>query len=236
MVEKLYFIYQAISLIAGICFFVPFITLLLKRLQRIPEFCWFTIYWLLAGLVNLLFYFKSISSNPLGEVVERVYNLADAPIMLFILYKTVNTESVWRSIRKVLPVYLCAALIITFSTRLPENAETVLVGIGLGIILLYLIWVLVFYNNKVNYNPVAYTQRIIFFALLFEYGISIITFIFSYIIPERSNIYDSFLIFHLSIIFSTSLAAYGLIRYRKNQKRKPKEPVIRIWESEIKYL
>jgi len=210
--------------------------LVLKRLHRIQAFSWFTYYWLLAGLVNLFHYLSPFSESFVNEVVERVYNLADAPIMLFILYKSLNTDSITKSIQKILSIFLGAALIITFFTRLPETVETVLVGVGLGIILIYLVWILVFYNNRLSYNPIMSTQRIILFALLFEYGISVITYVFSYLIPERSNIYDSFLIFHVSTIFSTLLAAYGLIRYKNNKKRNANKPVIRVWEAEIKYL
>lgn len=170
------------------------------------------------------------------NVIERVYNLSDAPFMLFILYKTVHIDMIEKSIKRMLPAFLFSVLIITIFTRLPEIAETLIVGAGLITILMYITWIIVYYTKGTTYHSTAYTLQFIYYALLFEYGISIVTFIFSYIIPNYSNVNDSFLIYHLSVIVSVSIASYGLIRYKEKTKEKKIIRVKREREAEIKFL
>lgn len=230
------FTYQFFAAIAAACFFVPFAIIMIKGLVKRQVFVWFGIYWMLAGMVNLLCMSETFAGSGLKNVTERVFNLSDAPFMLFILYKTVQVETIQNSIKKMLPAFLCMVLLITISTRLPDIAETLMVGGGLLIILMYITWIIIYYSKGIRYNSTAFTQQFIYYALLFEYGISVITFIFSYIIPEQRNVNDSFLIYHLSIIVSISMASYGLIRHKEMPKEKKARMITREREAEIKFL
>lgn len=178
-------------------------------------FLWFAVYWLLAGVVNLLYYSDTFTSSPIMVVTGRLYNLADAPFMLFILYKTSHIESIKNSIKKMLPAFLWAALLITIITRLQDYAETLMVGMGLGIILMYIIWIIIHYIRGIRHENAAYSMQFIYYALLFEYGVSVVTFIYNYILPEQSALQDSFLIYNLSTIIAVSVASYGLVNYKE---------------------
>jgi hypothetical protein len=230
------YIYQIIAFIAAISFFLPFIILLIKKLATHRVFIWFAAYWMLAGFVNLLFMSEAFTHSRLMNVTERVFNLADAPFMLFILYKTVHIESIKNSIKKMLPAFLCASLLVTVFTQLQDYAETLMVGMGLVIILLYIVWIITHYIKGVKYYNAEYTLQFIYYALLFEYGISVVTFIFSYMIPEKSNLHDSFFVYHISIIISISLATYGLLLHKENVAEKKKEAAKKEREAEIKFL
>ncbi|HEX5023821.1 MAG TPA: hypothetical protein VFV68_01055 [Agriterribacter sp.] len=225
--------YQIIAAITAISFFVPFIVLMARHLLKHRMFLWFAVYWLVAGVVNLLYYSATFTSSPLMVVTERLYNLADAPFMLFILYKTSHIEPIKNSIRKMLPAFLWTALLITIITRLQDYAETLMVGVGLGIILMYIIWTIVHYIRGIKHENAAYSMQFIYYALLFEYGVSVVTFIYNYILPEQSALQDSFLIYNLSTIISVSVASYGLVNYKekpaitkKNSNKKPREAEI----------
>jgi hypothetical protein len=82
----------------------------------------------------------------------------------------------------------------------------------------------------------AYTLQFIYYALLFEYGISVVTFIFSYMIPDQRDLQDSFLIYHLSIIVSVAVATYGLLTHKKNREEKKMKEQKKEREAEIKFL
>lgn len=230
------YIYQVIAAIAAISFFLPFIILVIKKLVTHRVFIWFAAYWMLAGSVNLLFICGAFANSRLLTVTERVFNLADAPFMLFILYKTVHIEVIKNSIKKMLPAFLCASLLVTVFTQLQDYAETLMVGLGLIVILLYIIWIITHYIKGIKYYSTEHTLQFIYYALLFEYGISVVTFIFSYMIPDESNLHDSFFIYHISIIISISLTSYGLLLHKENTAEKKKEASKKEREEEIKFL
>lgn len=228
--------YHVIAIIAAVSFFMPFFIVMARKLLPYRPFVWFAGYWMLAGIVNLLFMSPSFTGSRFMTVTERVFNLADAPIMLFILYKTVHVETIRRSIKKMLPAFLSTALLVTAITHLGGFAETMMVGAGLIIILMYIIWIIVHYTKGIRHFHTAYTLQFIYYALLFEYGISVVTFIFSYMIPDQSNLQDSFLIYHLSIIISVSVASYGLLTHKKNREEKNVKMQEKEREAEIKFL
>ncbi|HRP55723.1 hypothetical protein [Agriterribacter sp.] len=230
------YIYQIIATIATISFFLPFITLVIKKLVTHRVFIWFAAYWMLAGSVNLLIISGAFANSRLLTVTERVFNLSDAPFMLFILYKTVHIEVIKNSIKKMLPAFLCASLLVTAFTRLQDYAETLMVGIGLVVILLYIVWIIMHYIKGIKYYNTEHTLQFIYYALLFEYGISVVTFIFSYMIPEKSNLHDSFFVYYISVIISISLALYGLLLHKENAAEKKKETAKKEREAEIKFL
>lgn len=230
------YIYQIIAAIAAVSFFIPFVVLMVKRLLKYQAFVWFAVYWLLAGVVNLLFMNEAFTNSSLMIVTERVFNLADAPFMLFILYKTIQVETIQKSIKKMLPAFLCTVLLLTVITRLQHFAEVLMVGGGLVIILMYIIWTIVYYNKGIKHHATEYTLQFIYYALLFEYGISVVTFIFSYMIPDQSDLHDSFLIYHLSIIISVLVASYGLFIHKERPEEKKIKVVTKEREAEIKFL
>lgn len=238
ILNNLPYTYQLIAFLAAISFFSPLFIVFVRKLGKYPAFVWLTLYWALAGAINLLFMIESFAISRLGSVVERVYNLADAPIMLFVLYKAVQIEKVQDSIKKMLPAFLCAVLLLTVFTGLQRYAEIVMVGCGLLIILIYIIWIIVHYISGVKLSGLEQAQQFIYYALLFEYGVSVITFVFNYLVPEQRNVQDSFLIYHVSVIISVAVASYGLIRYRlkSNHQKTALKPYKKEREAEITFL
>ena len=230
------YIYQLVATITTFSFFLPFVILIIKRLGAHRVFIWFAAYWMLAGSVNLLFMSETFTNSRLMTVTERVFNLADAPFMLFVLYKTVHIDVIKNSIKKMLPAFLCASLLVTLITQLQDYAETMMVGMGLAVILLYIVWIITHYIKGIKYYDTEYTLQFIYYALLFEYGISVVTFIFSYIIPDKSNLHDSFFIYHISIIISISLASYGLLIHKENIEEKKRSVKKKEREAEIRFL
>lgn len=229
-------IYNIIAVIATTCFFLPVVIIAAKKFLRHHQFTWIAGYWLLAGTVNALCISGLIANTRLLFLIERLYNLADAPFMLYVLYKTVNIDPVKKSIQKILLPFLLTAFSITIITRLNNTAESILVAAGLVIVLFYVVWIITFYVRGVKHSNLEYAMQYIYYALLFEYGVSVITFIFSYMIEDKNSVNDSFLIYYIATIVSISLASYGFIVHKEKKPAKIRriESVGR--ESEIKYL
>ncbi len=228
--------YQIIAAIAAVSFFVPFLILAARQLLKQRMFTWFAAYWLLAGIINVLYYSETFTSSRFMIVTERLYNLSDAPFMLFILYRTAHIKAIKNSIRKMLPAFLWAALLITVITHLQDYAETLMVGLGLAIILMYIIWIITHYIRGIKHEHAAYSMQFIYYALLFEYGVSVITFIYAYLLPDQSAIHDSFLIYNLSTIIAILVVSYGLIHYKHRPAFAEKKMVKQEREAEITFL
>lgn len=230
--------YKIVAILAATAFFLPLLLVLLRRMGSYRPFVWLTAYWAVSGIVNLILVGEKIAGSNVTVVIERVYNLAGAPLMLLILYKSVQIEKIQNSIKKVLPAFLCAVLAVTLITRLQYYAEVLMVGAGLVIVLIYILWVIAHYLKGIKLHNEDQALQFIYYALLFEYGISVITFVFNYIIPHHRDIADSFLIYHLSIIVSTLIASYGLLSYRPRSAKQKAGQKKRIMEreAEIRFL
>lgn len=228
--------YHIISIAALLSFFLPFVLVFIKKLFKPRAILWFAAYWLLQGIINLMFMSDSLFDSRFMGTFQRIFNLADAPFMLFIFYKTIPVKTIKISVGKMLPAFLSSSLFVTVFTRLDEFMESLIVGAGLLIILAYLIWIILHNIKRIKPDPSTYTLQFVCYGLLFEYGISVITFIFSYLIKDPQNLPDSLLIYHLSIIISIGLVSYGLITHQPVKKKNPRPLMKQEWESEIRYL
>ncbi|MBX2925982.1 MAG: hypothetical protein KF746_27555 [Chitinophagaceae bacterium] len=233
------YIYQFIGWLAAIAFFVPLSIALYRKQIRNTFFTSFIIYWTWAGLVNIIFISGIVTNRQILFVVERTYNLIDAPVLLCLLFFALPLPVVKQKLRWFIPAYLVAEVIFIFITGLSGTAEIILVGAGIFAVLSCIIAIISFnlWGTKKIQSPGS-PQMFIYYALLFEYGVSVITFLFNYIFPERNNTGDSFFIFHIATIITISIASYGFITYspkgKTPQRQKLSKPKER--EVEIRYL
>lgn len=229
-------IYQFIEFLAAIAFFVPLAIVASKRSLQNQFFIWFTAYWAWAGVVNIVFAANLIKHVQTLSIIERAYNLADGVFMLYILQVTLYQEKLKRYLKGMLLFYLGLALLLTLITGLTEITETLLVGASV-LLIVGCLTCIVFYNLwKAKQLNSGSPQMFTYYALLFEYGVSIITFVFNYLFPEKNNIHDSFLIFHVATIVTILIASYGLLNHSDHQPLKQKSPKQREREMEIQYL
>lgn len=228
--------YYIISIIAITSFFIPIILVLVKRIFSPRTIIWFALYWVFQGIINLLYIDGFPISSKFLETIQRVFNLLDAPVMMLILFLTTPVAPIKRSVEKMLPAFLTAALVLSFYTHFNAFIESLIVGVGLLIILIYVLWIILYNLRKPKVDQTTYVFQFVCYALLFEYGVSVITYIFSYLIRNTDNLPDSLLIYHLSIIISIALVTYGFLTYKRVKEYPVKPSLKKEWESEIRYL
>ena len=204
-------IYQFIALLAGIAFFVPLGIILYKQRKRDRLFIWFPVYWAWAGLINLVFITNIISNKNVLSVVERAYNLVDAPFVLFLLYYTLPPLPIKQKLKWLVIMYAATELLLIWITGLNGTAEVILVGSGIVFTMICLTVIVLLYLWRYKEHNAGNPRMFIYYALLFEYGVSVITFLFNYLFPEKNNIHDSFFVFHVATIVTVLIAAYGLV-------------------------
>ncbi|MBX3241768.1 MAG: hypothetical protein KIT80_12345 [Chitinophagaceae bacterium] len=227
-------IYNLITFIAAAFFFLPFCVLLYKKKLKHPFFSWFAYYWVFGGLVNLLFLLNLFRDKELSRFVSDLFNIADVLIMLFLLYYTLTIEK----LRRILKYILLAFIILTVSglaIRGFDEAITAVVGSGVSLVVLSLTGIVVYFLSSTNKQLFGSSRLMLYCALLFEYSVSVITFLFSYIFPNKTIVSDNFLIFHLSVIVATILGSFAIAFTRKQPAKKPAEQLPKE-EVEIQFL
>lgn len=228
--------YDIISILAISSFFIPIVLVFVKKIFSNQTIIWFATYWLLQGIINLLYIDGFPISGEFLETIQRVFNLIDAPVMMFILFLTVPINAIKRSLGKMLPAFLTTSIFLSIYTHFNPFIESVIVGVGLFIILIYMIWIIIHNLGRAQMDQTTYLFQFVCYALLFEYGVSVITFIFSYLIRNANSLSDSLLIYHLSIIISIALVIYGFLTCQRLNKSSIKPSSGKEWESEIRYL
>ncbi|OJY95609.1 MAG: hypothetical protein BGP13_12270 [Sphingobacteriales bacterium 40-81] len=229
-------LYQFASLFAAVSFFIPILLLWVKGLMKNRILVWFGLYWCWAGLVNIVCSAEVIKQSMALNIIERLYNLADIPFMLFILYSTTEIDGIRKSLRKILIPLLCVEIGASIVSWFMSGVETVIVFGGVLLVLYYVLWTIINYSRKNSFSESHTSYQYIYYALLFEYATSIITVIYSYIMPERANTDDSFMIFYISTIIAIATASAGILTY---QEQKPQEKIKGQKfqpEAEIRYL
>lgn len=231
-----YSLYKIASLVAAISFFIPIILVAIRNLFSKKLLLWFAIYWFWAGLINVLCSIEFIIDSPALSIIERSYNLLDIPFMLFIIYTTTEVAGIKKSLKKILLPFIIVGILVFAATRFNTGMESALVFCGVMLVLFYIIWTISYYSKHSTFKHSSISYQYIYYALLFEYATSIITVIYSYILPDRSNTDDVFFVFHLATIIAVATAAAGIFNYSD------KKPVAKVKksryqpEAEIKYL
>lgn len=228
-------IHNLITFIAAVSFFAPLGALLYKRLIKHPFFSWFAFYWAFSGVVNLLFLSGWVTKRADLTWLADIFNYADGMLMLFFLYQTLDIPVLRKRAGYILAGFipLSVAGILTFGF---EAALVVILGVAIALIFLQLISIIVYYMTSTNKYHMGSSRLLLYYALLFEYGTSIFTYIFSYVFTNMDVKQDSFLIYHVSIIISTTLGCFAIaISKRKSPpKRLRTRPVEQ--EVEIQFL
>ncbi len=227
---------KTLSIITSVAFFLPLIMVGVRRLMHDKLLIWFAVFWAWAGLINIIFEGDYVSASKVMLVLQRVYNLFDVPLLLLVLFKTTYIKEVRNGIKKVmLPFFVIETAAIAVS-GFESTVESILVAVGVLLALYYLGWIILLHMKGIYFSNYQHAMQFIYYALFFEYGVSIINFIYSYLLPDKVSEKDNFLIFYMASCITMLIALYGILIYREKippEKKKVKKPQR---EMEIRYL
>lgn len=222
MEDNTLILHQTVQAIAGVIYFMPLVLVLLSKKLQTTFFILFAAYWTWGGLVNLLVWTSVIDSDRFIIGLETCYNMMDAPLLLFILYYTTPYKVVKKSIGILLVAFVACVLSVVLITGLSPIAERGIAASGVVVVLATLCWVIYYTHFKTGkiYSLLS-SRQFIYYALLFGCGCAIITFVLNYLYkPGTAKGPDIFLIYHVSIIFTTAIASYGYITYKEEATSK----------------
>jgi hypothetical protein len=211
-------LFDIISFIAILSYFVPLIIVLFKRLWNDLFFMLFATYWAIGGLINgtdLIPDFPKQASYMIGVF----YNMLDIPFILAILYCT----SLSLKVKKITSVALLLVgifeVVSLVSKGVNYDALKYPLGAGIAVVLLIVIMEIIRYLQHVEHSNRQNAKVFIHAAVLFEYATFIVIYIFDYFI-ETSNRQDSFLIYYISTLVAIIIASCGYLMFTKFEKPK----------------
>lgn len=211
-------IYDIVSVVAIVAYFVPLAILLLKKLWQVTPFLLFALYWVLGGLVNLVDH-MGFGARAI-EITTVLYNIIDMPAVMFILHLTTSSPTVKKFTAVAAPGFLGAEVINTVIRGLNYESLKYTLAVGLLLVLTLIIWEIILYLQKITHSGRERGLLFIYAALLFEYGTYIIIYIFDYYLEHISSTVDNYLVYYISSFIAIVIATCGYLT--KGISKKPR--------------
>jgi hypothetical protein len=205
-------VYEIITLLATVAYFVPALIVIFKKLWKDPYFLYLGLYWLAGALVNIV---TEIPGVPV-EVISVLYNMVDIPFMLWILWYTSFSSSLAKILRVVIAAYIIVELVLVLIMGVNYDAIKYIMGVGVLLVLITLVWEITLYLQRMEHSNREKSMLFIYAALLFEYGSYTIVYIFDYFIIPPNQV-DTLLIYYSSSLVAISIACFGFL-IKKNKK------------------
>ena len=205
-----------ISNIAIVCCYLPFLMVLWKKMRGEKSFIVIGIYWLCSGLVNLPNWIPYLQKLSWEHQITFAYNLLDGPlIFLFFLFSASGDKR--KLILVTIILFILFEIITIFSAGYNLKSITIIIGFDTFIALTLCITNIASYLGKIDHTPLENALVFINSSILFSYGVFVIIYFFAYlnITKSKSENLEVFLIYYISLIFSSLLSCYGLWRYTK---------------------
>lgn len=222
LTTTLYFI---ISNLAICLCFVPLIILWFKKLKYEKAYLVIALYWFANGLMNLPEWTGQSENRILIKQITLIYNLLDAPLVLiFFLYSSISINK--KIIRYILGLFILFEIIMVAWKGYNLTSSTIIIGVGTFFAITFSVIGVMEYLQKMEHTPFENTMVFIYASLLFDYGIFIIIYFFSYLkyffnynnpASKAENI-DNFIIYFVSLLLSTFLSCYGIWQFAGKAK------------------
>jgi hypothetical protein len=211
-------IYEIVSVLAIVAYFVPLAIVLLKKMWSVTPFLLFALYWLVGGLVNVVDYIGV--SDRAVEITTVLYNILDMPAVMYILHKTTSSATLKKFIGIAAPGFLVAEIINTIIRGLNYASLKYTLAVGLLLVLTLIVWEIILYLQKIVHSGREKGLLFIYAALLFEYGTYIIIYIFDYYLEHISSTADNYLVYYISSLIAIIIAICGYLTKGINKKPK----------------
>jgi hypothetical protein len=205
-------LYNIISNTAIAFCFVPFIIILIKKNYSEKAYLFTAIYWLANGLLNLPNWLGLGNNDLLMHNLTLLYNMLDAPLVLLIFFFAAS-DGKKKIIFYTISAFIFFELIITVWKGYNLTSSTIIIGAGTLLALVYSTMGIMEYLQNVSHSAFENALVLIFASILFDYGIFIVIYLFSYLKIAYSKDADNYFIYYASLFISTSLSSLALWRY-----------------------
>jgi hypothetical protein len=212
-------LYTIISNVAIFFCFVPLILIFYKKIYTEKAYLFTAIYWAANGLMNLPIWFGQGDNNFLMHHVTLLYNMLDAPLVLLIFFFS-SSEAKKKIIFYVISAFIFFELVITVWKGYNLDSSTIIIGAGTVLALIFSTIGIMEYLQNIDHSPYENTMVLVFASILFDYGVFIVIYFFSYLQIAYSKETDNYnyFIYYASMFISTTLSSLALYRYAGKEK------------------
>ena len=201
--------YRVITILATIAYFIPVLIVIFKKLWKDLCFLYLGLYWLAGAIVNILTNVPGTSLRTL-EIITVLYNMVDIPLILWILWYTSFSSQLAKFLKLVIIGYVLVECILVFQMGLNYDAIKYIIGAGVLVVLVTLIWEITIYFQRIEHSNREKAMLFIYAALLFEYGSYTIVYVFDYFIIPADEV-DKLLIYYISTLVAIMIASFGFL-------------------------
>jgi hypothetical protein len=202
-------LFNIVSVVAVVAYFVPVAILLLKKLWPVKPFLYFALYWLAGGLVNVLLVCPVPRET--AATITLVYNILDMPAVMAIFYITTSSPAIKKFAGIGLLAFTTVELVNLLIRGLHFDSLKYTMAIGLSLVLIMIVWEIIWYLQKITHTSREKGLLFIYAALLFEYGTYIIIYIFEYYLDHISSVTDNYLVYYISSVIALIIATCGYL-------------------------
>jgi len=207
-----------LSVITVLMCFVPLILLWWKKLGQVKAYLFIVIYWLANALVNLPDCL-GVGDNKVQNDVILIYNLFDTPLALLIYYFSASGLKRQILLYLILFFIVFEPLVVLWMGH-NYNSSTIIIGAGGLVVLLFSFKGLAEYFQKIEHNDLEKTMGFVYAGFIFDYGLSIVTFVFSYLQFRKETIAANLFVYYLSLILALLLTCVGFWKHAKPEFRR----------------
>lgn len=210
---------STLGIISAVVLFVPIILILIFRLFNHRSFLALSVYYLVAGIYNLIsqniFHTPLWLARPLGIVV----NLLDAPLMLLFLTFFSTSAGMKKRITWGIYIFFAFEAIVLVIFGFTVNAVRIILGPDIAIIIALSF---IFFQRNVRLaitNSKSLGKAVMTSSVLLSYTIFTVVYVFYYVISNQQYRSDARLVYYLITILSTVLMCAGVIIENKRIKK-----------------
>lgn len=201
-------IYEILSGLTIFAYFLPLIILLSRKLWQEKPLLLFGIYWSLNGFVNGIKRFDLVTES-VKQFMTVAYNLIDMPLVLFFVFLSTASVAVRNFTRVAAPVLLLLGLINFLLRGWNYPAAKYVMGLGLLLVLVAVVWEIGNYTQKLEHTAHEKTLMYSYVSLFFAYGTFVIVYIFLYYVRVQDAVVDNYLIYYFSSLIAIVITSYG---------------------------
>jgi len=209
--------FNVVGIISTFSLFLPILFIVAFRLT------WYKSFPALLAYFTFTFGFNLLSLDIFKTDKNFIYfygvanNFLDAPLMLSFMTYFSKTVTIRKKLKRFIPVYLAFELIVIVLYGFNIKSAIIVLGPGLLIIL---ILSLIFFVHQAKITIIhqkAAGKALIVSSILFAYGGYSFIYVVYYLLKTPYKT-DTFLVYYLVSIFSSTLIAAGIVYERKRVK------------------
>jgi hypothetical protein len=217
---------QILKAVTLIGYFLPLAIVIFRKIWKDAPVLMFSCYWALAGLLNVIGTLPFTTANTY-EVCRMTFNIIDVPFVLFIFYLNTEIAFLKSAFRILIPAWLLLEIANGLLRGFDDDAFKYFLGAGVVLVIFPIIVEIVHYFQKLNHSGREKALGFLYLAVLFEYTLYIVYYLYEYFFKYKDINDDRNLVYDWSTVIGICIACVGFLSNAFLHKDPPQKPLRR---------